>query len=106
MFVALAQGGANISAVYGCPHYTDVGGSTCKCRKPKPGMILDALERYNLDPEARVMIGDNLTDIEAANSAGIYNTILIDPSGHFRSGSKRYPLSFSESLAACCELLI
>ena len=43
----------------------------CECRKPKPGMILKAMAKYNLKTDDCVMIGDSIKDIKAANSAGI-----------------------------------
>mgnify|MGYP003976376839 FL=1 len=61
-----------------CPHGPK---STCGCRKPKPGMLVDAQNKYNIDLEKSWMIGDKETDIEAANLAGINNTILLR-SGH------------------------
>jgi D-glycero-D-manno-heptose 1,7-bisphosphate phosphatase len=61
-----------------CPHGPK---SKCSCRKPKPGMIVDAQNKYNIDLEKSWMIGDKETDIEAANLAGISNTILLR-SGH------------------------
>ena len=61
-----------------CPHGPK---STCNCRKPKPGMIAVAQNKYNIDLEKSWMIGDKETDIEAANLAGINNTILLR-SGH------------------------
>ena len=70
--------GITILDIYHCPHGQD---STCDCRKPKPGMFLDAKSKHNVDMERSWMIGDKEVDIEAANSAGIHNTILVR-SGH------------------------
>jgi len=49
----------------------------CSCRKPKPGMILEAISTNNLNYDECVMIGDSVKDIEAANSAEI-NAFLLD----------------------------
>jgi len=68
----------NILDVFHCPHGPN---SNCICRKPKPGMFIDAQIRYNIDMENSWMIGDNEIDISAANSAGITKTILVK-SGH------------------------
>ena len=43
---------------------TDYGGE-CSCRKPEPGMILQAIEEYDIDPAMSVLIGDKESDIEA-----------------------------------------
>lgn len=50
----------------------------CDCRKPKPGMILQAAEKYKIDLLSSIMIGDNQTDIDAAIAAGIENTFLFN----------------------------
>jgi len=68
----------SILDVFFCPHGPK---SKCSCRKPKPGMLVDAKNKYNIDLEKSWMIGDKETDIEAANLAGINNTILLR-SGH------------------------
>ena len=68
----------SILDVFFCPHGPK---SKCSCRKPKPGMLVDAQNQYNIDLEKSWMIGDKETDIEAANLAGINNTILLR-SGH------------------------
>ena len=68
----------DILDIFYCPHGPD---SDCDCRKPKPGMILEAKDRYNTDMEKSWMIGDKEVDVIAANRAGIDNTILVR-SGH------------------------
>ena len=66
--------GINILDIFHCPHGPQ---STCRCRKPKPGMIIDAKNKYNINMKLSWMIGDNEIDIKAANRAEIKNTILI-----------------------------
>ena len=61
-----------------CPHGPE---SKCNCRKPKPGMLIEAKYKYNISMDDSWMIGDKESDIEAANLAGITNTILVR-SGH------------------------
>jgi len=70
--------GVNILDVFFCPHGPEDG---CSCRKPKPGMLLTAKEKYDIDMSQSWMIGDKEADITAANGAGIQNTILVK-SGH------------------------
>jgi D-glycero-D-manno-heptose 1,7-bisphosphate phosphatase len=65
-----------IKDIFYCPHHPDFTGD-CDCRKPKPGLLLQGIEKYNLDPEQSYFIGDRERDIEAATSAGV-NGILID----------------------------
>lgn len=69
--------GAKITHAYYCPHHPTVEGE-CACRKPKSGMLLEAIATYNIDPAQSVMIGDKQRDVEAANGAGVKG-ILIEP---------------------------
>lgn len=62
----LAKIGASIDAIFYCPHGPDDG---CDCRKPKPGMLLEIGQRFNVSLKDVVFIGDSISDIKAANSA-------------------------------------
>ena len=68
----------DILDVIHCPHLPS---DFCDCRKPKPGMLLSAKTKHNIDMENSWMIGDKESDIQAANNAGIINTIIVK-SGH------------------------
>ena len=68
----------DILDVFFCPHGPK---STCKCRKPQPGMLLEARDKYDINMEYSWIIGDKEADIAAANFAGVNNTILVK-SGH------------------------
>ena len=70
--------GTNILDTFYCPHGPE---SLCECRKPKPGMLIKAKDKYNISMKDSWMIGDSESDIKAANAAGIFNTILVR-SGH------------------------
>jgi len=72
------QQGVSILDVFFCPHGPN---DNCYCRKPKPGLFIDAMEKYDIDMKKSWMIGDKEADIEAANNAGIIQTILVK-SGH------------------------
>ncbi len=61
--------GAEFDAIYYCPHHDSI--SECDCRKPKPGMILKAIEDLNIDPTKSYLIGDSDRDIEAGKAAGL-----------------------------------
>ena len=63
-----------IDEVFHCNHEPDSG---CKCRKPAPGMLFEACEKFDIDMENSWMIGDKKSDIDAAHNAGVKNTILI-----------------------------
>ena len=64
----------DILDLFFCPHGPE---STCKCRKPQPGMLLQARDRYGIDMASSWMIGDQESDVEAALAAGMSNTILV-----------------------------
>lgn len=72
---AIAADGGKIEKIYYCPHHPEGSvaeyACTCDCRKPKPGMILNALAEYDIDKEQSFLIGDSKRDVEAAEAAGI-----------------------------------
>ena len=68
--------GITITHIYHCPHHESIDG-VCDCRKPEPGMFLEAQKAYDLDMVMSVMIGDNERDIEAAQRAGVGMNILF-----------------------------
>ncbi len=65
----------DITDVYYCPHLPN---DKCNCRKPQPGMILKAANEHCIDLKRSVLVGDKLSDIQAAQKAGVSETILID----------------------------
>lgn len=69
----LRQMDAGYDALYFCPHVPD---KICECRKPRPGLILQAALDFNIDLSSSYFIGDKLSDIEAGQCAGC-QTILV-----------------------------
>ena len=67
--------------IYHCPHLEDGAvpefSKICDCRKPKPGMILQAVKDFSVDLNKSILIGDNETDILTAKNAGIKVSYLI-----------------------------
>lgn len=76
MLEQFSSEGVTISKVYHCPHHPENTG-ICECRKPAPGMILQAIKEFDLDISQCVLIGDKETDIEAGRRAGIPESNLI-----------------------------
>ncbi|MCD6359734.1 MAG: HAD family hydrolase [Armatimonadetes bacterium] len=70
----IEQAGGRIERVYVCPHHPDEG---CSCRKPEPGMLLQAISEWDLDPQRCYFIGDSWRDVEAGRRAGCV-TILTE----------------------------
>ena len=63
-----------IKDVFYCPHRPE---DDCDCRKPKPGLIQQAREKYEIDLTAAVMVGDSAEDIECARRAGCGRAVLV-----------------------------
>ena len=76
MIRELEINGIKITKVYHCPHYPEITGE-CNCRKPKPGMILQAIHEFNINPSESVLIGDKKSDILAGENAGIGKNLFI-----------------------------
>lgn len=64
----------NIDAFMTCYHVDE---DNCQCRKPKPGMIIDAAQKWDIDLEQSFMVGDRWRDIDAGRAAGC-KTLFID----------------------------
>jgi D-glycero-D-manno-heptose 1,7-bisphosphate phosphatase len=71
----LSKIGAHIDAFYFCPHHPDITGD-CNCRKPKTGMIEQAIEDFNLDVTQSVLYGDKQSDVETGERCGIKSYII------------------------------
>ena len=71
----LQQQGIEVMDVFHCPHTPNDG---CDCRKPKPGMFYQAIKRYpTINFSESLMVGDKLSDLEAASAAGVGQLILV-----------------------------
>jgi D-glycero-D-manno-heptose 1,7-bisphosphate phosphatase len=74
----LGKSGAYLDDIFFCPHHPDKGFPgerpeykiDCDCRKPKPGLILRAAKKYNIDVSQSYMAGDDMRDVEAGRAAG------------------------------------
>src|SRR6266566_6365608 len=77
----LAQLGVQLDAIYHCPHHPEGVipelAIRCNCRKPQPGMLLQAAADLDLGLQHCWFVGDILDDVEAGNRAGC-RTILVD----------------------------
>jgi D-glycero-D-manno-heptose 1,7-bisphosphate phosphatase len=89
----LARAGATINAIYYCPHETE---SSCACRKPAPGMLLDAARSRGIELRASWMIGDSETDVEAGKNAGCKTARLTATNDTFDE-AERPPITPSQA---------
>lgn len=86
MQTLLGQQGAYLDGIYICPHHPDKGFEgerpeykiVCDCRKPKPGLLLNAAKDFNIDLSQSYMIGDSDNDVEAGQNAGCKESIKIE----------------------------
>jgi len=88
----LAAAGARVDAWLYCPHHPNGRGSyalSCRCRKPLPGMLLEAARRYAIDLQASVMIGDKMVDVQAGKAAGC-RAVLVR-TGYGRQAESELP---------------
>jgi D-glycero-D-manno-heptose 1,7-bisphosphate phosphatase len=88
----LAAEGVVLDGIYHCPHHPTAGQGdyrrACDCRKPRPGMLLQAAAELGLDPARSVLVGDKLSDIQAGRAAGLARCVLVT-SGHAVSTGDR-----------------
>lgn len=74
----LRTAGSGIDAYYYCPHHPEYGEvRDCDCRKPAPGMLLQAQRQWNVALEDSWMVGDKLSDIEAGLAAGVRCILVL-----------------------------
>jgi len=86
METLLGQEGAYLDGIYFCPHHPDKGFEgeipelkvDCDCRKPRPGMILQAAKDFNIDLASSWMVGDGENDIECGKNAGCKTCLIGD----------------------------
>jgi D-glycero-D-manno-heptose 1,7-bisphosphate phosphatase len=90
METELGKEGAYIDALFYCPHHPDKGFPgerpelkiDCDCRKPKPGMLLKAAKKYNIDLSRSWMVGDDDRDIQAGINAGCKTALISAEHGY------------------------
>ena len=70
----------NIRDVVYCPHIPE---DHCLCRKPKPKLLLDLVERYSINKNKSIMIGDKETDVKAGLDAGLPVNLKVEPNTDF-----------------------
>ena len=82
-----ADRGLRLAGIYHCPHHPQFSGE-CDCRKPHPGMLLQAARDLDLDIPQCVLLGDKERDLEAGRRAGLTRLGLV--SGHLSIESIRF----------------
>ena len=78
MNAEVERAGGMLGAIFFCPHHPD---DRCLCRKPAPGLLLEALRRFDLQPDEAVSIGDSERDVLAARAAGVPARLVLSGNG-------------------------
>ncbi len=77
----LIDRGVELAGIYYCPHHPTAGVGKyrcdCDCRKPKPGLILEAARANNIDLSKSIMVGDKVSDVVCGKAAGIKENYLV-----------------------------
>lgn len=77
----LQQEGAHLNRIYYCPHHPEEGNPPyqrdCSCRKPKPGMLLEASRELNLDLPRSFMVSDKYSDLQMAHQLGVKGILVL-----------------------------
>ena len=77
---SLAEQDVDLDGIYYCPHHPEGKGEykeDCDCRKPKSGMLLQAIKELKIDPTQSIMVGDKVEDIKAGISAKVKMNVLV-----------------------------
>lgn len=106
----LLNAGAHIERFYYCPHHPEEGlppyRRTCSCRKPAPGMILEAARELKIDLTQSFFIGDTARDMEAAAAAGVKGILVKTGYGRDNLDGRGNPVYIAEDLLAAVRWLL
>ena len=74
MMSEIERSGGRIHAIYHCPHREDEG---CSCRKPKPGLLIQAAHEHGIDLPRSYLVGDSIRDIAAGQELGCQSFFVL-----------------------------
>lgn len=95
----LAGAGTAVDGYYVCPHHPEQG---CACRKPAPGLVLQAARELGLTPARSWVVGDNACDVQLGHGVGA--TTLLVLTGHGRAQLAAWPSGCARPCAVCADL--
>lgn len=99
--------GVTLDGMYHCPHHPDISGP-CDCRKPAPGMLLEAAKEHSLDLQRSWMVGDHPSDAGAGRAAGA-RPVMVRTGHGMLPGSNHDPgpdVVVVDDLPAAVELIL
>ncbi|MFM2485872.1 D-glycero-beta-D-manno-heptose 1,7-bisphosphate 7-phosphatase [Celerinatantimonas yamalensis] len=107
---SLVDRGVTLDGIYYCPHHPDYGGEdyqqVCDCRKPNPGMFMQAAEELDIDLEQSWMVGDKESDLLAAKRAGVQHRLLVRSGEAISSSTEELAEQVIANLAAASEIIL
>lgn len=101
---AVYQAGGRIDAIFACPHRPE---DQCNCRKPQPGLLIQAAQAFRLDLMRCIFIGDSLTDYQAAAAVNCPTILVNSGEINVRQGRQAQPpvLTLSDLLSAVATII-
>jgi D-glycero-D-manno-heptose 1,7-bisphosphate phosphatase len=95
--------GGRLSAFFVCPHLPD---AACACRKPRPGLLIEAASHLHVDLFDAYMIGDQASDIETARVAGCRAILVLSGVRSDRPAVGAYPFRVARDLAEAADVIL
>ena len=106
---SLADRGVDLDGIYYCPHHAEKGLGEykidCDCRKPKPGMLINAIADLDIDASQSILIGDKASDIQAGLAAGIKTNYLVRTGKTITTEGEKIATAVFDDLNSIVELL-
>ena len=110
MLKQFAENQIEVLDVFFCPHHPTKALpqylKDCDCRKPAPGMLLQAIEKHGLDPNNAIMVGDKVGDMKAAENAGVDQKFLVTSGQSLSAQDKQAADGVYPSLLALAESIL
>lgn len=98
MIRRLRLDGALVDAIYYCPHHPEAAvekyRTDCDCRKPKPGMLLEGGQAFDIDLPSSFLVGDKWSDIEAGRRANCQTILVMTGHGSQEYMNKKDPVDY------------
>jgi len=98
--------GIDIAGYYSCPHHPECilpeYSSVCECRKPAPGLVLQAARELDIDVQNSYVVGDKASDVQLAHNAGATGILVL--TGEGRKYQQTYPPEYTPPHAICHNL--
>ena len=103
----LSQAGARIDHYYYCPHHPDFGEKIhCGCRKPRPGLLLQGKREWDIDMRESFLIGDKLSDMEAALAVGVVPVLVSTGYGEQEWARSPKNVAYVRDVSAAASLIV